>query len=378
MSYVFPKMDVLKNYDSETKFSDYDKVNAMADQLSSIFQIFGVDCKITDATATPFAALYDILPDQGVSVKKFRALRIDLELWMASPVEIVGIGEEKVRIGLAIKNLERPIVGLKSIMDTKEFNENKYKLPIAGGLDILGSPFVFDLADTPHLLVAGATGSGKSTFMNDIILSILYTRTPEEVQMIMIDPKMVELTAYNGIPHLIRPVITDTQKSLEALKWIENEMMRRYDLFSEHQVRTFDAYNQKVITEKKLPRIVLIVDEYMEMMIADPITTEKIVKHLASASRAVGIHLILATQRPSKKVITNSIKTNIPTRASFTVVDGRESRVIIDRTGAERLLGNGDMIYSKGDATDPIHAQAAFVDLDEIDRVIADIKMFNG
>ena len=219
----------------------------------------------------------------------------------------------------------------------------------------------------------GTTGSGKSTFLNDIVLSLIYTKAPEDVRFLMIDPKGVELTAYNSTPYMLMPVITDSVKALSAMKWVDDEMRKRYNTFSGYGVKNIESYNEAVPVENRLPRIVVIVDEYMEMMFQAPKELEMYITSLSRLARASGIHLVLATQRPSSDVITSDIKANIPCRASFTVVDWRESKTILDRTGAERLLGNGDMLYSAAESSIPIHAQASYVSYEEVDRVIESI-----
>ena len=302
MAYSFPSLDLLQYYNPENNFTNREYVQAMGEELSSIFESFNVKCRITDIRMTPFAVLYDVMPDPGVSVKTFRNLRLDLEVHMASPVEIVSIGEEKYTIGLAIKNCVRPTIGLRDIMETQDFKKNDHIIPIAAGMDVLGKPFVFDLAATPHLLVAGTTGSGKSTFLNDIILSIVYSRTPEDVRFLMIDPKGVELTPYNKIPYMLMPVITDSRKALEAFKWTDDEMRKRYNTFSGYGVKNIEDYNKAVPADKKLPRIVIIVDEYMEMMFGAAKELETYIKSLSRLARASGIHLVLATQRPTADV----------------------------------------------------------------------------
>ena len=374
MGYRFPSLDLLQFYNPKNNFTNREYVQAMGEELSSVLESFKVKCRITDIRMTPFAVLFDVMPDLGVSVKTFRNLRVDLEVHMASPVEIVSIGEKKYTIGLAIKNWVRPTIGLRDIMESSDFKQNDYILPIAAGMDVLGKPFVFDLAATPHLLVAGTTGSGKSTFLNDIVLSLLYSRAPEDVRFLMIDPKGVELGSYNTIPYMLMPVIKDSAKALSAMKWVDDEMRNRYNTFSGYGVKNLEAYNEAVPAGNRLPRIVVIVDEYMEMMFHAPKELEMYITSLSRLARASGIHLVLATQRPSSDVITSDIKANIPCRASFTVVDWRESKTILDRTGAERLLGNGDMLYSAAESSIPTHAQAAYVSYEEVDRVISAIS----
>ena len=374
MGYRFPSLDLLKFYNPKNNFTNREYVQAMGEELSSVLESFKVKCRITDIRMTPFAVLFDVMPDPGVSVKTFRNLRVDLEVHMASPVEIVSIGDKKYTIGLAIKNWVRPTIGLRDILESEDFRKNECILPIAAGMDVLGKPFIFDLAATPHLLVAGTTGSGKSTFLNDIVMSIVYTKAPEDVRFLMIDPKGVELTAYNNIPYMLMPVITESGKALAAMKWVDEEMRRRYNTFSGYGVKTIEAYNAAVPADSRLPRIVVVVDEYMEMMFHAPKDLEMYIASLSRLARASGIHLVLATQRPSSDVITSDIKANIPCRASFTVVDWRESKTILDRTGAERLLGNGDMLFSAADSSVPIHAQASYVSYEEVDKVIASIS----
>ena len=367
MNMYFP-IELLHSRKEENQFTDREFAKSMAEKLSVNLAAFHVGAVIKDIKMTPFAILFDVEPDEGVSVKKIKDLRVDLEVQLGAPVEIENSGNQYYTIKIAMKNWRRPIVGLRNILESDEYTNSGMKLPVAAGMDVLGKPFVFDLAETPHLLVAGTTGSGKSTFLNDMILSLMYSKSPEDVRFIMIDPKGVELTAYNGIPHLLLPVFHNS--SFSAFVFAEKEMNRRYQLFSEINVKDIDSYNSHPARNQKLPRVVVIVDEYMDMMKETPSETEAAVASLARKARASGIHLVLSTQRPSSDIITGSIKANIPCRASFTVVDGRESKIIIDRTGAERLLGNGDMLYSAAESSKPVHAQAAYVSYSEVDAVI--------
>lgn len=374
MGYIFPDIDLLKHYSPKNNYTNREYVEAMGEELSTVLSSFKVKCKVTDFRMTPFAVLFDVVPEPGVSVKSIQNLRIDLEVHMASPVEIVGIGEKQFTVGIAIKNWVRPTIGLRDVMETEEFRTNQFTLPVAAGMDVLGKPFVFDLAATPHLLVAGTTGSGKSVFINDIVMSIVYTRSPEDVRFVMVDPKRVELSAFGPLPHMLLPVIVEPDKAFEALAWLDEEMRNRYKAFKDQRVNNIDSYNNAVSPDEKYPRIVVIIDEYMEMITQAPKDLEMYITSLSRMARAAGIHLVLATQRPSSDVITADIKANIPCRASFTVVDWRESKTILDRTGAERLLGNGDMLYSAADSSVPIHAQASYVSYEEVDEVIAAIS----
>ncbi len=373
MKSLFP-IALLDDYHVESKYSDREYAKKMANELSDSLIAFKVGATIKEIKLTPFAILFDVIPDAGVSVKKIKDLRVDLEVRLASPVEIVDIGNKEYTIKIAMKNWNRPIIGLKSILESNEFKSNNYSIPIAAGMDVIGKPFVFDLADTPHLLVAGCTGAGKSTFLNDMILSILYSRTAEQVQLVMIDPKRVELGACDGLPHMMMPVIKDSHDAFDALNTVRSEMERRYQLFGNASVKNIESYNVKVDKKEKLSRIVVIVDEYMDMMAEASKKLESLVASIARMARAAGIHLVLSTQRPSNDVITGSIKSNIPCRASFTVVDWRESKTILDRTGAERLIGNGDMLFSTADSAMPVHAQAAYVSYREVDAILDYVK----
>lgn len=374
MNYAFPNLDLLEYHNTENNLTDREYVQEMAQELSSTMEALKLKGRVTDTRMTPFAVLFDVMPDPGESIKSFKNNRVDIEVHMASPVEIVGIGERQYTIGLAVKNWDRVVIGLRDIMETREFKDNDYAIPIAAGMDVIGKPFVFDLARTPHLLVAGATGSGKSVFLNDIIMSVIFARTPEEVRFVMIDPKMVELGGFNDIPHMYLPVIYDAKDALSALNEIDEEMMRRYEVFSAVGVKDIGSYNSKVQEAARLYRIIIVIDEYMEMMMEAPNELEGLIKRISRLARASGIHLVLATQRPSADIITSEIKANIPCRASFTVVDWRESKTILDRTGAERLLGEGDMLFSSAESAVPIHAQAAFVSDKEVDKVIEAIR----
>ena len=369
MESYFP-IELLNDCSEENKFTDRRFALVLQSRLAKTLDAFKVGAFIKDARRTPFAIMFDVEPDVGVSVKKIKDLREDLETRFGCPVEIENTGETKFTVQVGIKNISRPLVGLRNVIESDAFQNNDYELPIAAGMDIMGKPFVFDLASTPHLLVAGTTGSGKSTFLNDLILSLLYVKTPSEVQFLMVDPKRVELGGYNGIRHLMMPVVTSAKQAIFTMNAAKSEMERRYRSFSAVNVRDLDSYNEKQIGVEKLPRIIVIVDEYADMIADAPKDLEKIIGSIAKMGRAAGIHLVLSTQQPGKGVITPSIKANLPCRASFTVVDKRESKAIIDRTGAEKLLGYGDMLYSASDASMPVHAQAAYVSFEEVDRVI--------
>ncbi len=369
MNFQFAPLSLLKYHNEHSRFEDRDYVMGMAKRLVDLLKSFKVNVTITNIDMSPYAACFDMVPDPGVSVKAIKGLRVEIEVHMGFPVEIVSIGETEFTLKLAIKNLDRPLLGLREILESDEFRNNDYEIPIAVGGDVLGRPFVFDMADTPHLLVAGATGSGKSIFLHDMILSILYSRRPDEVQLILVDPKIVEFKPYDGIPHLLMPPVLSSENAYNILGWAEDETMRRYNKFSECGVKTLDAYNTLSSGQEKLPRIVIIIDEYMEMMEQMKKELEEIIKRIAQLSRGAGIHLVLCTQRPTANVVTPDIKANLPCRASFTMVDSRESKEISERTGTERLLGSGDLLFSKSAASRTVHAQTAYVSYPEIDAV---------
>ncbi|MBO7450272.1 MAG: DNA translocase FtsK [Clostridiales bacterium] len=374
MNHNFP-INLLQLREEKNQFTELDFAKSMEDILTKNLEAFEVGASIISTRRTPFAIMFDVQPDVGVSVKKIKDLRLDLEIKLGSPVEIENIGETEFTIQVGIKNITRPLVGLRNILESDEFVNSEALLPVAAGADVMGKPFVFDLADTPHMLVAGTTGSGKSTFLNDLIISLLYTKTPDEIQFVMVDPKRVELGCYNKIPHLMMPVVTNPKQALFTLNAVKVEMERRYKVFSEVNARDLSSFNDKQLDKDKMPRMIVIVDEYADMIDASPKELEKVVESLTKMGRAAGIHLILSTQLPSSNVITPLIKANLPCRASFTVVDSRESKSIIDRTGAERLLGFGDMLYSATDSSKPIHAQAAYVSYEEVDAIIEYFKI---
>ncbi len=374
MADIRHKYDLLDYHNAKNDFMDFEYVESMKDSLANILKAYDLHGEIIGYHMTPLAVSFDVDPGIGESIKEYKKIRVDLEVHMAWAVEIGGIFEKEGVLEITIKRWERPLIGLRDIMESDVFQNSGYEIPIAAGMEVRGNPLIIDLAKTPHLLVAGTTGSGKSIFLNDIIMSILLNKSPKDVHLVMFDPKRVEFGAYAGIPHLSRHIIYDQRDAINTLRWLDAEMMNRYNTFVQCGVKDIDAYNLKVEPSQKLHRIVMIIDEYMELMYQAITEFEDLIQRLSRMARASGIHLVLATQRPSKDVITSNIKANIPCRASFTVVDWRESKTILDRTGAEKLLGNGDMLYSEGTSSVPIHAQAAYVSYDEIDRAIEELK----
>ncbi|MEW6170139.1 MAG: DNA translocase FtsK, partial [Candidatus Omnitrophota bacterium] len=308
----------------------------------------------------------------GVKVQKIASLSDDIALTMkAQSVRIVAPIPGKARVGVEVPNIQSSLVYLKEVLATPEFQNTKSKLTLALGKDIAGKPVITDLADMPHLLIAGTTGSGKTVCVNSLIMSMLYRSTPNEIKFLMIDPKMVEMAPFNGLPHLICPVVTDYKKVSAALNWVVNEMEERYQLLAKASARNIELYNQK---EEPLPYIIVIVDELADLMAVAANHIENAITRLAQLSRAVGIHLILATQRPSVDVITGVIKANFPARISFKVSSKVDSRTVLDANGADKLLGRGDLLFMRPGESKLIRAQGTLVQDREIERVVSFIK----
>ncbi|MCD8130691.1 MAG: DNA translocase FtsK [Lachnospiraceae bacterium] len=355
-----------------------------ARRLQSCLETFGVKVTITDISRGPAVTRYEIQPEQGVKVSKIVNLSDDIKLNLAATdIRIEAPIPGKAAIGIEVPNRENSPVPLRELLESKEFQGFHSKLAFAVGKDISGKVVVTDIAKMPHVLIAGATGSGKSVCINTIILSLIYKATPEEVQMIMIDPKVVELNIYNGIPHLMIPVVTDPKKAAAALHWGVAEMMDRYEKFAQMGVRDLKGYNAKIESAKtaedgtqlkKLPQIVIIVDELADLMMVSPGEVEESICRLAQLARAAGIHLIIATQRPSVDVITGLIKANMPSRIAFSVTSGVDSRTILDMVGAEKLLGKGDMLFYPQGYAKPVRIQGAFVTEEEISKVVDFLK----
>ena len=361
----------MKNEDKQDLF---DNANKLEDTLMS----FGVEAKVLQVTKGPSVTRFEIQPSPGVKVSKIVNLQDDIALGLAaSAVRMEAPIPGKSAIGIEVPNKKQTPVFLREVLDSKEFQESTKKISFALGKDITGTCIVGDLSEMPHMLIAGATGSGKSVCINSLIVSLLYKYSPDEIKLLMIDPKVVELSIYNGIPHLLIPVVTEPKKAAGALNWAVNEMDKRYELFTKYKVKNIKSYNQQVdkgFISEKLPYIVLIVDELADLMMTCPNDVEDYICRLAQKARAAGIHLIIATQRPSVDVITGVIKANIPSRISFAVSSGVDSRTILDQTGAEKLLGRGDMLYSPMGANKPLRIQGAFISEEEVENVVDFIK----
>lgn len=374
--YQVPPLSLLSDSYAEDKTGSKINIEENVKILESTFTNFGINAKVVGVIQGPTVTRYEIHPAPGVKIAKITNLSNDIALSFAvASVRIEAPIPGKNAVGIEVPNRKRINVYLKEILQSSEFQNGKYKLPIALGIDIGGKPIIADLTELPHLLIAGATGSGKSVCINNIILSILYKLDPETVKFIMIDPKRVELNIYNGIPHLLIPIITDANQAIKVLNWAISEMEKRFKIFAEAGVRNLEGYNEYVRNindgTKSLPCIIIVIDELADLMLSSPVKAEESLCRLAQMTRATGIHLIIATQRPSVDIITGSIKVNFPSRIAFAVSTQVDSRTILDVNGAEKLLGNGDMLFSPVGAPKPIRAQGAFVVEKEIRNVVS-------
>lgn len=373
--YIFPKIDFLskpKNTPNDSRKEMYETAN----KLIEILKNFGVEAKLLQVTQGPSVTRYEIQPSTGVKLSKITGLADDLALNLAVSNVLVAAVPGKAAVGIEVPNKEVSSVYIRELIDSNEFRNSKSKLSVAFGKDIGGRIVIGDIAKMPHVLIAGATGSGKSVCINTIITSILYKAKPEEVKLIMIDPKVVELGVYNGIPHLLIPVVTDPKKAAGALNWGVQEMMKRYDLFAQTGVRNLEGYNNLMSSngEERLPQIVIIIDELADLMMVAAKEVEDYVCRLAQLARAAGIHLVIATQRPSVDVITGLIKANVPSRIAFSVSSQVDSRTILDKGGAEKLLGKGDMLYFPTGVRAAVRVQGAFVSDNEIENIVECLK----
>lgn len=374
--YALPPLDLLAAAGKQKAAAGQKDVAAKTKLIEDTLASFGVAAKVIDVQRGPTVTRFELQPAAGVKITRIVSLADDLALALAAQgVRIEAPIPGKAAIGIEVPNSEISVVLLREVLETKEFGDASAKLTVALGKDIAGKPLIANLEKMIHVLIAGATGSGKSVCVNSIIASVLYKARPDEVKFLMIDPKMVELTNYNGIPHLIAPVVTDPKKAATALKWVVAEMQRRYELFVQAGVRDITKYNQAVGQEqtelKPLPYIIVILDELADLMMVAPVDVEDAIFRLAQMARAAGIHLIVATQRPSVDVITGVIKANIPSRIAFAVASQVDSRTIIDGNGAEKLLGRGDMLYSPVGSMKPVRAQGAFVADSEVESIVA-------
>lgn len=381
-AYRYPSLSLLKKGKKNGGESDA-TLRETARKLQQTLQNFGVNVTITNVSCGPAVTRYELQPEMGVKVSKIVGLADDIKLNLAAAdIRIEAPIPGKAAVGIEVPNKENSAVMLRDLLETKEFQKSTSKLSFAAGKDIAGKVVVTDIAKMPHLLIAGSTGSGKSVCINTLIMSILYKATPDEVKLIMIDPKVVELSVYNGIPHLMIPVVTDPKKAAGALNWAVAEMTRRYQSFAEYNVRDMKGYNEKIKSEppidgvqkKPMSQIVIIVDELADLMMVASGEVEEAICRLAQLARAAGIHLVVATQRPSVNVITGLIKANMPSRIAFAVSSGVDSRTIIDMNGAEKLLGKGDMLFYPQGYPKPARVQGSFVTDEEVQAVVSFLK----
>jgi DNA segregation ATPase FtsK/SpoIIIE, S-DNA-T family len=379
MEYIFPSSELL-NINNLSRLNKEDKRELIsnASKLEETLSSFGVEAKVVQVTKGPSVTRFEIQPNAGVKVSKIVNLSDDIALSLAaSGVRIEAPIPGKSVVGIEVPNKDLTPVYLREVIDSQEFINQHRNLSFCLGKDISGNCVVSDLSKMPHMLIAGATGSGKSVCINTLIISLLYKYSPDEVKLLMIDPKIVELSGYNGIPHLLIPVVTDPKKAAAALNWAVNEMTRRYKMFADNNVRNIESYNDlfnKGKLQDKLPWIVLIIDELADLMMVCPNDIEDYIGRLAQMARAAGMHLVIATQRPSVDVITGVIKANIPSRISFAVSSQIDSRTILDSSGAEKLLGKGDMLFYPAGESKPIRIQGAFISEEEVEKVVSFVK----
>lgn len=378
VKYTIPPLEYLNlNKSSNINKEDKKELIALATKLEETLGSFSVEAKVLQVTKGPAVTRFELQPSAGVKVSKIVNLSDDIALSLAaSGVRIEAPIPGKAAVGIEIPNKDVKAVFFREVLDDEKFRANSSSIAFAIGKDIAGQCVVADLSKMPHLLIAGATGSGKSVCINTLIMSILYKYSPGEVSLLMIDPKVVELSVYNGIPHLLIPVVTDPKKAAGALNWAVNEMTRRYKLFAETGVRNIQSYNSLMekSNEDRIPSIVIIVDELADLMMVCPNDVEEYITRLSQMARAAGMHLVLATQRPSVDVITGVIKANIPSRISFAVSSQIDSRTIIDSAGAEKLLGKGDMLFYPVGESKPQRIQGAFISEEEVEKIVTSIK----
>ena len=370
--YHFPSLDVLAKGKGSQSNGEEVAQNAM--MLENVLSNFGITAKVVNATQGPTVTRYEIEPAPGVKVSRIVNLTDDIALNLAAQhIRMEAPIPGKSAIGIEVPNKTTEAVHLRDVLDCSDFKDARGGIPVGLGKDIAGKPVITDLAKMPHLLVAGTTGSGKSVCVNTLISSILFSRKPEEVKLLLIDPKMVELSIYNGIPHLMAPVVTDMKKAAAVLRWAVREMEARYKAFAASGKRDIKSYNE-AHPKAAMPLIVLIIDELADLMMTAPDDIEESISRLAQMARAAGIHMVLATQRPSVNVITGSIKANVPSRISFAVGSQIDSRTILDMAGAEKLLGKGDMLFAPIGANKPIRVQGAFISDDEVEHLVEFVK----
>ena len=377
-NYVFPSINLLSKSEKKAIKGGTKALQETAAKLQRTLHSFGVQARVENVSVGPAITRYELKPAEGVRVSKIANLADDIALNLAAEtIRIEAPIPGKQAVGIEVPNKEKEMVPLRDVIESEEFQHNNSKLSIALGKDVAGNVAIGNIAKMPHVLIAGSTGSGKSVCINTIITSIIYNAKPSEVKLVMVDPKVVELSVYNGIPHLLIPVVTDPKKAAGALAWAVQEMDNRYNLFAEKGVRDLKGYNHAVEKEGemgKLPQIVIIIDELADLMMVAAKEVEESICRLAQKARAAGMHLVIATQRPSVDVITGLIKANVPSRIAFAVSSQVDSRTILDQVGAEKLLGKGDMLFFPAGEAKPVRVQGAFVSDEEVESIVEFIK----
>lgn len=375
-TYLYPPMSLL-NKGTNVEMDHTQELAESSARLIDTLRSFTVEATLVDITRGPSVTRYEVQLKRGTKFSRVTNLSDDIALSLGAASVRIATIPDKLAVGIEVPNQQVELVPIRDIIDSKEFQQSKSRISFAVGKDITGHNVVGDIKKMPHMLIAGTTGSGKSVCINSLLISLIYKSTPEEVRLIMVDPKMIELGVYNGIPHLLIPVVTDPRKAAGALNWAVAEMMRRYKLFSEFNVRDLEAYNAEIVNHEggqKLPQIVIVIDELADLMFVAASDVENAIVRIAQMARAAGMHLVIATQRPSADVITGIMKANIPSRISFAVASQIESRIILDTTGAEKLLGRGDMLYNPLGAPKPVRVQGCFITTAEIESVVEFVK----
>ena len=376
--YVPPSVELLREPAAPPEDDISEELKANAARLVDTLKSFGVQTRIVDISRGPAVTRYELQPSAGVKISRITSLADDIALNLAAAgVRIEAPIPGKAAVGIEVPNKVVSMVAIREVIDSQEFGDAPSRLTVALGRDIAGNIALADLAKMPHLLIAGSTGSGKSVCINSFIVSLLFKSSPDEVKLLMVDPKVVELGVYNGVPHLLVPVVTDPRKAAGALNWAVTEMLHRYQTFAENSVRDLSGYNRLAASRedlKPMPQIVIIIDELADLMMAAPNDVEDAICRLAQMARAAGMHLVIATQRPSVDVITGVIKANIPSRIAFAVSSQVDSRTILDSSGAEKLLGKGDMLFNPMGASKPVRVQGCFVSDTEVETVVDFIK----
>lgn len=375
--YNIPPLNLLKSPSLKGNVNDKKEILDNAKKIEDTINNFGIGANVTNINKGPTVTCYELLPEPGIKLSRIVSLSDNIALSLAtSDIRIEAPIPGKAAVGIEVPNKTKENVYLKEIINSKEYREVESDLPLAFGKDISGIPIVSSIEKMPHLLIAGATGSGKSVCINTIIMSLIYKSSPSDVKLLLIDPKVVELNIYNGIPHLLIPVVTEAKKSASALNWAVQEMERRYKIFAKNNVRDITAYNHQFRDkeDEKMPKIVIIIDELADLMMVAAHEVEDYITRLAQMARAAGMHLIVATQRPSVDVITGTIKANIPSRISFSVSSQVDSRTILDMSGAEKLLGKGDMLFYPSFYNKPARLQGAFISDEEVENIVDYLK----